>query len=65
MKCKCEEYRKMLYAVVDELDLADSALVGHGPAGTSPAELVRLVLTEKDRKIQLLKNSFTEINTQK
>jgi len=62
MTCKkCNKYREMLYAVVDELDLSQSALEEHGPMGTPPAELVRLVLDEKDRKISLLKKGFKEI----
>lgn len=62
MKCKCNEYREMLYAVVDELDLSESAIKDHGPMGTPPADLVRLVLAKKDRKIHLLKKGFVEIN---
>ena len=55
MTCRCDEYRDMLYAVVDELDLSESALEKHGPLGTPPAELVRLVLDEKDRIISALR----------
>ena len=55
-----QELRDMLYAVVDELNLSESALTEHGPMGTPPAELVRLVLQEKDRKIYLLKKGFVE-----
>lgn len=62
MACKCEEYRNMLYSVVDELDLSEAALEKHGPDGTPPAELVRLVLEEKDRIITGLKNGFKIIH---
>ena len=55
MNCKCEKYRNMLEDVVNELDLSDSAIEKHGPLGTPPAELVRLVLEEKDRIIAFLK----------
>ena len=57
MKCKeCEHYRDMLFAVVDELDLSGKALEEHGPLGTSPAELVRLVLRQKNMEIRVLKH---------
>ena len=62
MTCKCDEYRDMLFAVVDELDLSSSALEKHGPLGTPPAELVRLVLYEKDRIILGLKQDFKILN---
>lgn len=57
-----EELENMLEDVVNELDLAELAIEEHGPMGTPPAELVRMVLAEKDRKIQLLKNGFKDIN---
>ena len=56
-----EELENMLFDVVDELELSDSALEKHGPMGTPPAELVRLVLDQKDRQISLLKRGFVEI----
>jgi hypothetical protein len=49
-----EELEGMLEEVVNELNLSDSAIETHGPMGTSPAELVRLVLEEKDKKIRML-----------
>jgi hypothetical protein len=55
-----DELRELLYDVVSELDLSDAMLEEHGPMGTPPAELVRLVLQEKDRKIYLLKKGFVE-----
>ena len=56
-----KELEDMLMNVVDELELSDSALEEHGPMGTPPAELVRLVLDQKDRQISLLKRGFVEI----
>ncbi len=50
-----EELENMLEDVVNELDLSDEMINQHGPLGTAPAELVRLVLQEKDRQIKLLK----------
>jgi len=58
---KCEKYRDMLFSVVDALDLSESAIQQHGPNGTPPAELVRLVLAEKDKKIALLKRGIIVI----
>jgi len=55
MTCRCDEYRDMLEDVVNELDLAESSIAKHGPLGTPPAELVRLVLDEKDRIISALR----------
>lgn len=50
-----EELENMLEDVVNELDLSDDAIAEHGPTGTPPAELVRLVLDQKDREIRNLK----------
>lgn len=58
MPCKCEEYRNMLEDVVNELDLSDAAIEKHGPLGTPPAELVRLVIKHKDMEIACLKNNM-------
>jgi hypothetical protein len=55
MTCKCEEYRNMLEDVVNELDLSDGMIEQHGPMGTAPATLVRLVLARKDQEIAMLK----------
>ena len=46
-----EELENMLEDVVNALDLSDGAIAKHGELGTPPAELVRLVLAEKDRII--------------
>ena len=56
-----EQLENMLEDVVNELDLSEVAIEEHGPNGTPPAELVRIVLAEKDRKIRLLKNGFVGI----
>jgi len=56
-----EELENMLEDVVNELDLSESAIEEHGPMGTAPAELVRLVLEQKDRTITMLKQGFKPI----
>ncbi len=53
----------MLEDVVNELDLSQAAIEKHGPLGTPPAELVRLVLEEKDKIISGLKNGIKIIRT--
>jgi hypothetical protein len=50
-----ERMTNLLEDVVNELDLSESAIEQHGPMGTAPAELVALVLAEKDLKIAALK----------
>ncbi len=54
-----EQLENMLEDVVNELCLSDEMIVEHGPLGTPPAELVRLVLERKDLVITLLKQGFT------
>ena len=56
-----EKLEDMLEDVVNELDLSDDMIEEHGPLGTAPAELVRLVLERKDREIELLKRGFIAI----
>jgi hypothetical protein len=51
-----EELENMLEDVVNELNLSENAIKIHSPRGTSPAELVRLVLKEKDREIKILRS---------
>lgn len=58
MTCKCDEYRNMLEDVVNELDLSAIAIEKHGPLGTPPAELVRLVLAEKDKVLSALQHKL-------
>jgi len=48
----------MLEDVVNELDLSDSMIGKHGPIGTAPAELVRLVLERKDMQIKALQSGM-------
>lgn len=55
-----EQLESMLFDVVDELNLSDSMMEKHGPFATPPAELVRMVLEQKDREIQLLKAGFVD-----
>lgn len=55
------EKRNMLEDVVNELDLSGKMIEKHGPLGTSPSELVRLVLEEKDLKIRMLESGFRNI----
>lgn len=55
MKCsKCEYYKNLLEDVVNELDLSDSMIYEHGQLGTPPAELVKFVIADKDKKIRAL-----------
>ena len=56
-----EELENMMYDIVNELDLSESAIAEHGPMGTSPAELVRLVLDQKDREIRNLKAGMVSL----
>jgi hypothetical protein len=56
-----QELEQMLEDVVNELDLSDEAIAEHGPMSTPPAELVRLVLDQKDKTIQMLKAGMISI----
>lgn len=56
-----EQLEQMLFDVVNELDLSDGMIEEHGPLGTPPATLVRIVLERKDREIQMLKQGFKAI----
>lgn len=56
-----EDLERMLYDVVNELDLSDAMLEKHGPHGTEPAILVREVLAQKDMQIRMLRQGFVEI----
>lgn len=60
-KPRRESMSCMLEDVVNELDLSDAAIQEHGPLGTPPAVLVRLVLDQKDKAIQMLKAGMREI----
>lgn len=54
------ELENMLEDVVNELDLSDSMIEEHGPLGTPPSELVRLVLERKDLEIKMLQAGFKD-----
>jgi hypothetical protein len=56
-----EELENMLEDVVNELDLSEAMIEKHGQEGTAPAELVRLVLEQKDRQIAMLKDGMKQI----
>ena len=56
-----EQLENMLEDVVNELDLSESMIQKHGQQGTAPAELVRLVLEQKNSEIDLLKRRFVPI----
>lgn len=55
------ELENMLEDVVNELTLSAEMIEKHGQEGTAPAELVRLVLEEKDKQIFMLKRGFKQI----
>lgn len=55
------DLRNMLEDVVNELDLSGDMIENHGQLGTPPAELVRLILQEKDLTIKMLRVKFKEI----
>lgn len=54
------ELENMLEDVVNVLDLSDGMIEEHGPLGTAPAELVRLVLEQKDFEISMLRRGFID-----
>lgn len=56
------ELENMLEDVVNELNLSDTMIERHGPLGTAPAELVRIVLEQKDKEIKALKQGFVVIH---
>lgn len=56
-----QELENMLEDVVNELDLSDIVIEKHGPLGTPPAQLVRLVLEQKNLEIRMLKQQFKSI----
>ena len=62
MSCHDKEtLENMLEDVINELDLSESAIEKHGPLETAPAELVRLVLDQKDMEIRALKSGMKVI----
>jgi hypothetical protein len=56
-----EQLENMLEDILNELDLSSEMIEKHGQAGTTPVELVRLVLEQKDKQIKLLKKEFASI----
>ncbi len=56
-----QELESMLEDVVNALDLSEACIEHHGPLGTPPAELVELVLAQKDLKIAALKIRLVEL----
>ena len=56
------ELDNMLEDVVNELNLSDSMLEKHGPHGTAPADLVRLILEEKDQQIAALRSGMRGVD---
>ena len=57
-----EQLEQMLEDVVNELDLSDQAIADHGPLGTPPAELVRIVLSQKDATIRNLRAGMIDLS---
>jgi len=56
-----EQLENMLEDVVNELNLSEIMIEKHGPLGTAPAELVRLVLEQKNKEIRMLKQGFVSV----
>lgn len=56
-----QRLRNLLEDVINELELSDDVVQKHGPLGTPPAELVRLVLEQKDLQIRALKAGMKQI----
>ena len=64
MRCyNKKELRQVLEDVINELELSDSMIEEHGPLGTPPAQLVRLVLKQKNRKIQMLRAELINVSS--
>ncbi len=61
LRKEIERLRNLLEDVVNELDLSEDAIREHGPLGTPPAELVRLVLQEKDKRIRNLSAGMVDV----
>ncbi len=55
-----EEAESMLEDVVNALDLSDEVIAQHGLLGTPPAELVKMVLRQKERAIRMLKSGMVD-----
>lgn len=57
-----EELENMLEDVINELDLSQDMIEKHGTLGTPPADLVRVVLYQKDMHIRMLKRGMNQID---
>jgi len=55
-----EQLEQMLEDVINELDLSREATETHGPLGTPPAKLVRIVLDQKDVTIRMLRAGLVD-----
>lgn len=55
------ELEGFLEAVINELELSDSIIREHGALGTPVHVLVRMVLEEKDRRIQMLQAGMVDV----
>ena len=63
MSCHTKEtLENMLEDVVNELDLSDGMIEEHGPMGTPPAELVKIVLARKNLEISMLRRGMVDIS---
>jgi len=63
MSCHTKEtLENMLEDVVNELDLSDGMIEEHGPMGTPPAELVKIVLARKDLEISMLRRGMVDVS---
>ena len=56
-----EQLEDMLEDVVNELNLSSEMVEKHGQEGTAPATLVKLVLEQKDKQIQMLKMGIVQV----
>lgn len=56
-----EEMRSMLEDVVTVLDLSEEMIFKHGQTATEPAELVRIVLEQKDMEIKMLQLNMKKL----
>lgn len=61
LKAKNERLTNLLEDVVNELDLSDGTFGKHGSFGTHPSQLVKLVLEQKNRIIQMLKAGMVDL----
>ena len=57
-----EQLENMLEDVINTLNLSDTMIEKHGPLGTPPAELVQIVIEQKDMQIKLLEQDFKHID---